>query len=210
MTPGHGAAPWVPAGLCREVLDTGLVRGAPARVCCRGLTHQCRIPSSTYKGLRGFHTSRVWPCCHHAEGKLRHRDGGCRRTERSNRSNRSSSRGEGAWLCRLPGSRPLCCCCLAARHDLPGAQRRGGGGCACGATTRAAEAALRTQGARPWAGRSLQPELGAGRSPGLQSRAIKGCCFSAKNFKTGKSPEWEAQALVLCRLARAPLLLEII
>lgn len=46
MMPGLGAAPWVSAGSCREVLDTGLIRGAPARVCCCGLTHQCHIPSS--------------------------------------------------------------------------------------------------------------------------------------------------------------------
>lgn len=182
MTPGHGAAPWVPAGLCREVLDTGLVRGAPAQVCCRGLTHQCRIPSSTYKGLRGFHTSRVWPCCHHMEGKLRHRDGGCRRTEISNRSNRSSSRGEGAWLCRLPGSRPLCCLlprCTSRPAQGSAARRRrprlrchdqGRGGCASHAGSETPGREVAAAGARSW------PE------PWTAVKGYKGMLFLCEKF----------------------------
>lgn len=56
--------------------SSALVQGSPAPGCWCGLTLPCRIPNTIYKGLQEFHTGRVWPCHHHTEGKLRHRDQG--------------------------------------------------------------------------------------------------------------------------------------
>lgn len=174
MMPGHGAAAWVPAGFCREVLDTGLVRGSPAQGCCCGLTHQCCIPSSTYKGLQGFHMGRVWPCCHQM-GSAGEQEDPTRVTARLPMEMVRASAS-----CRAHGFSTDFC--LIACHNLPKPQWRGRGGCTGSTTTAAVEAPLCTWGVRPRAGSSLQPELGAGGSPWTAVNGNKAMFFLCKKF----------------------------